>query len=135
MITALLPVPVQSGSCPKRTTSVKVRGLDKNGFSQCFSFDEESYIQLGGGGTSTDANTSRRRVKQKKNPAPPFAKFFLEEQKAISMRTRKISSKAAIEEFLDIYESKDAHKTAAAYKTGLTKFQNLLELHHVSIAD
>lgn len=49
------------------------------------------------------------------------------------MRTRKITIKAAIEEFLDIYESKDAHKTAAAYKTGLTKFQNLLELHHVSI--
>ena len=78
-ITALLPVPVQPGSCPKRTTSVKLGGIDKNGFSQCFSFDEISYTHLGGGSPSTDANTSRCRVKQKKNPAPPFAKFFLDE--------------------------------------------------------
>jgi hypothetical protein len=49
------------------------------------------------------------------------------------MRTRKIAVKAAIEEFVDIYESRDAHKTTATYKTGLTKFQNFLELHPVSI--
>lgn len=45
-----------------------------------------------------------------------------------------ISVEAAMDEFVAIYEDKDAHKTARSYRAALAKFRQVLELNHIPLS-
>ena len=47
---------------------------------------------------------------------------------------RMTSIEAAIDEFVAIYEDKNAHKTARTYRAALAKFSQVLELNHIPLS-